>query len=173
MIERRSFLKILGLAGLFPAAVAKESIAEPAPLKPVKPPKPTKPARRQRTTKALPFPECEVKEITWDNAIIDVSPDCDAWRRFEPGLETVTWELWIRPGTAAAVMLQSLKPTQAVTLCHHDKPKQETYKGVAYLQSFQYLDYYGVIKAIFVSTGPIEVTSGGRPVKPKDIIRPA
>ena len=175
-IERRSFLKILGLAGLFPAAIGKEAIAEPAPPKPAKTPKPAR-VKRQPKVKARSFPECEVHEIRWDTDWLEVSRFGGEGVIRQRALETVTWELWIDPESAAGRMTKTLvnHPNRHVILRHHDKQRGVTYKGEAILKQWEIDDwtYRGereFIKAEFISTGPVEVTYG-KPVSPKGVIR--
>ena len=177
-IERRSFLKILGLAGLFPAAVGKEAIAEPAPPKPAKAPKPAR-VKRQPKVKARPFPECEVREIRFSQDVTDMLSGANGGRiRQRPSLGTVEWDAWIDPKSAAGRMIKVLAnyPNRHVILRHHDKHRGITYKGEAMLKQWVLDDwtYRGerkFIRAEFISTGPAEVTYGGRPVSPRGVIR--
>ena len=171
MIERRNFLKILGLAGLFPAAVGKQAIAEPPRPKPAKAPKPAR-VKRQRKTKAVPFPDCEVREISFKREQIPWD-SIDGTRGYRAGLETVEWEVWVNPYSRAGRMVVSLKPNEPVILRHHDKRTQATYKGQACLESYQSMQWpqCHVIVAKFVGTDAIEATYGGRPVSPRGVIR--
>ena len=171
MIERRSFLKILGLAGLFPAAVGKETIAESILPKPAKLPK----LARQPKVKARKFPVCEVREITWEDGVLDILPSGDAWRRLGPGLETVTWELWVTPKSRPGNMVRS-DVGSVFTLTHYDKERKLTYKGDVVLTSWHLDDwtYRGeraFLNATFVSVSPVQVVYGGKPVSPREVIR--
>ncbi len=177
-IERRSFLKILGLAGLFPAAIGKEAIAEPAPPKPVTAPKPAR-VKRQPKFEARPFPECEVREITFRRDPIEWH-SLDGSHGYRDGLLSVEWEVWAKPKSRAAAMIYKLTEgnlVQPVRLRHYDKRQKCTYAGEAYLTRWA-LEPRGlpksepmVIKAYFTGTGPCEVTYRGESVSPRGVIR--